>query len=91
MVGPLGELIDEVFMESPVLDFEAVCEHKPVPPRGLEPHALSGNPLVDQLGSDRLATTTMEGEPSAVNPSGDGVVVLLRHQQREGEPTQYAF
>ena len=57
----------------------------------MEANPLPGNPFVDQLCSDRLATAAAEGEPSAVHPSGDGVVVLLRHQEREGEPAQHSF
>ena len=37
-------------------------------------HGTGGNVLF------YLATTPAEREPAAVNPSGDGVVVLLRHQ-----------
>jgi hypothetical protein len=57
----------------------------------LEANPLSGNPFVDQLGADYTATATMEGEPSAVHPSGDGIVVLLWYEERKGEPTQYSF
>ena len=55
-------------------------------PRRLQPHAVLGNPFVDQL-----RPSAGDGEFALVHPSGDRLVVLLRHQQRQREPAQHPF
>ena len=85
-VGPLHQLVAQVVLELPLPDIDAVGQQQPVLRRRLQSNPVLGHPFVDKLGASHLAASARDGEPATVHPCGDGVVVPLRHQQREGEP-----